>query len=71
MTPHPAGTIRVHRHVETSLPQLRGLGLIDAALEALLTALVRAGGKVMVSGVAGVGKTTALRGCVRRSRWIG
>ncbi len=23
VTPHPAGTIRVHRHVETSLPQLR------------------------------------------------
>ena len=62
VTPHPAGTIRVHRHVETSLPLLRGLGLIDAALEALLTALVRAGGKVMVSGWPGVGKTTALRG---------
>ena len=30
VTPHPAGTIRVHRHVETSLPQVRQLGMIDA-----------------------------------------
>ena len=65
VTPHPAGTIRVHRHMETSLEQLSGLGMIDAALSAFLTALVLAGGKVMVSGAAGVGKTVLLRALCR------
>ena len=65
VTPHPAGTIRVHRHMETSLEQLSGLGMIDAALSAFLTAIVLAGGKVMVSGAAGVGKTVLLRALCR------
>jgi len=55
VTPHPAGTIRVHRHVETSLPQLKDLGMIDEALRVFLTAVVLAGGKIMVSGATGVG----------------
>ncbi len=65
VTPHPAGTIRVHRHVETSLPQLREMGMIDEALRVFLTAVVLAGGKVMVSGATGVGKTVLLRGLCR------
>jgi Flp pilus assembly CpaF family ATPase len=65
VTPHPAGTIRVHRHVETSLPQLRDMGMIDDALLAFLTATVLAGGKVMVSGATGVGKTVLLRALIR------
>jgi len=65
VTPHPAGTIRVHRHVETSLPQLRAMGMIDEALLVFLTAVVLAGGKIMVSGATGVGKTVLLRGLCR------
>ena len=65
VTPHPTGTIRVHRHVETSLPQLREMGMIDEALLAFLTATVLAGGKVMVSGATGVGKTVLLRALIR------
>ena len=65
VTPHPAGTIRVHRHVETSLAEVRQLGTIDQALEALLTATVLAGGKIMVSGATGVGKTVLLRALCR------
>jgi len=65
VTPHPTGTIRVHRHVETSLPQLRDMGMIDEALLAFLTATVLAGGKVMVSGATGVGKTVLLRALCR------
>lgn len=65
VTPHPAGTIRVHRHMETSLAQLRELRMIDDALLAFLTALVLAGGKVIVSGAAGVGKTVLLRALCR------
>ena len=65
VTPHPAGTIRVHRHVETSLAEVRQLGTIDQALEALLTATVLAGGKIMVSGATGAGKTVLLRALCR------
>ena len=65
VTPHPAGTIRVHRHVETSLLQLTDLGMIDEALRVFLTAMVLAGGKIMVSGAAGVGKTVLLRALCR------
>ena len=65
VTPHPAGTIRVHRHVETSLPQLLGMGMIDQPLLALLTATVLAGGKILVSGATGVGKTVLLRALCR------
>jgi len=65
VTPHPAGTIRVHRHVETSLEQLRDMAMIDEALLAFLTATVLAGGKIMVSGATGVGKTVLLRALCR------
>jgi len=65
VTPHPAGTIRVHRHVETSLPQLKDMGMIDEALRVFLTAVVLAGGKIMVSGATGVGKTVLLRALCR------
>ncbi len=65
VTPHPAGTIRVHRHVETSLPQLKDMGMIDEALRVFLTAVVLVGGKIMVSGATGVGKTVLLRALCR------
>ncbi len=65
VTPHPAGTIRVHRHVETSLPQVRQLGTIDQPIEELLAATVLAGGKILVSGATGVGKTVLLRALCR------
>lgn len=65
VTPHPSGTIRVHRHLETSLPKLVDLAMIDEALHALLLATVLAGGKIMVSGATGVGKTVLLRALCR------
>ena len=65
VTPHPAGTIRVHQHVETSLPQLKDMGMIDEALRVFLTAVVLVGGKIMVSGATGVGKTVLLRALCR------
>ena len=65
VTPHPAGTIRVHRHVETSLPQVRQLGMVGQASEELLNAAVLSGSRVLVSGATGVGKTVLLRALCR------
>jgi len=65
VTPHPSGTVRVHRHMETSLEQLLDLAMIDEALLAFLTAVVLGGGKIMVSGATGVGKTVLLRALCR------
>ncbi len=65
VTPHPAGTIRVHRHVETSLEQVHRLGMVDEASRELLAATVLAGGRVLVSGATGVGKTVLLRAMCR------
>jgi Flp pilus assembly CpaF family ATPase len=41
ITPHPAGTIRIHHHVEGDLDLAYRLGMIDAPLRAFLRAAVR------------------------------
>ena len=61
VTPHPAGTIRIHRHADADLDTLAGMGMIDSPLRAFLRAVVRAQGKVAVAGGTGYGKTTVLR----------
>lgn len=61
VTPHPAGTIRVHRHTDCDLDTLAELGMIDSPLRAFCRALVRSGAKVCISGGTGFGKTTFLR----------
>ena len=61
VTPHPAGTIRIHRHADADLDELVAMGMIDSPLRAFLRAVVLAAGKVAVAGGTGFGKTTVLR----------
>ena len=71
ITAHPAGTIRIHRHVEGDLdlayegvPTGRGgrsAPMVDAPMRAFLRAAVHAGARVCVSGAMGSGKTFLLR----------
>ncbi len=61
VTPQPAGTIRVHRHVEADLDDVYQLSMIDAPLRAFLRSAVLAGLKVCVVGAMGAGKTFLLR----------
>lgn len=57
----PSISIRVHRHLDTDLDNMQDLGAIDAGLNAFLAAAVRAGKSIVVSGLAGSGKTTLIR----------
>ena len=61
VTPHPVGTIRIHRHAEADLDEAYGLGMIDAPLREFLRASVLAGLKIAVVGAMGHGKTFLLR----------
>jgi pilus assembly protein CpaF len=61
VTPNPAGTIRIHRHVEADLDDVYQLRMIDAPLRAFLRAGVLAGLKVAIVGAMGHGKTFLLR----------
>jgi Flp pilus assembly CpaF family ATPase len=61
VTPHPAGTIRVHRHAEADLDTAYALGMIDAPLRALLRAGALAGAKICFVGEMAAGKTFLLR----------
>ena len=58
----PALSIRRHRFMTMSLPELVALGTIDIALQELLSAAVAARLNIMFSGRTGSGKTTFLRG---------
>jgi Flp pilus assembly CpaF family ATPase len=58
----PALSIRRHRFMTMSLPELVALGTIDLALRELLSAAVAARLNLIVSGRTGAGKTTFLRG---------
>lgn len=57
----PSVTIRKHPYIDTDLAQMKALGAIDDSLHAFLSAAIRAGKNVMVSGDAGSGKTTLVR----------
>lgn len=57
----PSITIRKHRFVDTDLDQMIELGAVDVGLAAFLTAAIRAGKSVVVSGLAASGKTTLIR----------
>lgn len=61
VTPHPAGTIRVHRHTDIDLDGMHTLGTLNQPLVALLRAGVLAGAKICVCGGPAFGKTTLLR----------
>ncbi|GGM81189.1 protein kinase [Longimycelium tulufanense] len=61
VTGRPSVSIRRHRFQRITLARLRELGTIDAGLEALLGALVRARFNLLVVGGTAIGKTTMLR----------
>ncbi|GAA5169071.1 MULTISPECIES: CpaF family protein [Amycolatopsis] len=61
VTGRPSISIRRHRHRTITLARLRELGTIDAALESLLGAVVRARLNVLICGGTSIGKTTMLR----------
>ncbi|MGP4115282.1 CpaF family protein [Streptomyces sp. 4N509B] len=61
VTGRPAVAIRRHRHQRATLAGLRRLGTLDAHLEALLAAMVRARKNLLITGGTGAGKTTLLR----------
>jgi Flp pilus assembly CpaF family ATPase len=56
-----AVSIRRHRLLATSLDELVSLGMLDAPLRELFTAMVRARRNIVISGGPSVGKTTFLR----------
>lgn len=62
VTGRPAIAIRRHRYQHVTLTRLRELGTINAELESLLAAIVRARMNVLVCGGTAIGKTTMLRG---------
>jgi pilus assembly protein CpaF len=58
----PSISIRRHRYLTITLPQLRGMGMVDRGLEAFLRAAVRARKNILITGGTAIGKTTLLRG---------
>lgn len=61
VTPHPVGTIRIHRHAEADLAEAYRLRMIDKPLCEFLRVAVYAGLKVAIVGAMGHGKTFLLR----------
>lgn len=61
VTARPSLSICRHRFRRVTLAQLREGGTIDAGLEGLLAAMVRARKNILVTGGTGIGKTTLLR----------
>ncbi|HEY8984830.1 MAG TPA: ATPase, T2SS/T4P/T4SS family, partial [Streptomyces sp.] len=61
VTRRPSLSIRRHRFERVTLAQLRANGTLDAALESLLAAMVRARKNILVTGGTAIGKTTLLR----------
>jgi Flp pilus assembly CpaF family ATPase len=61
VTERPTAAIRVHRLVAAALDTLVANGTVEAGLAGFLSAAVRAGLRIVVSGEWGSGKTTFLR----------
>lgn len=57
----PSISIRRHRYLTVSLPELRDMGVIDRGLEAFLRAAVKARRNILITGGTAMGKTTLLR----------
>jgi Flp pilus assembly CpaF family ATPase len=57
----PTVTIRRHRHTDIDLGGLVSLGMLSEAVAAFLSAAVRGGRSIVVSGLPGAGKTTLTR----------
>ena len=60
----PAGAVRRSRYPRMDLDQMLELGTIDKALHSLLSAMVRAGMRIVISGETGSGKTATLRALI-------
>ena len=60
----PAGAVRRSRYPRMDLDQMMELGTIDKALHSLLSAMVRAGMRIVISGETGSGKTATLRALI-------
>jgi pilus assembly protein CpaF len=70
ITPRPTVVIRRHRLTDVDLDDLRRLAMLDDALVAFLSAAVRAGKTIVVSGAQGAGKTTLVRAlCNEMDPW--
>jgi pilus assembly protein CpaF len=70
ITPRPTVVIRRHRLTDVDLDDLRALGMLDDALVAFLSAAVRTGKTIVVSGAQGAGKTTLVRAlCNEMDPW--
>lgn len=57
----PSISIRRHRYLTITLPEVRDLGMVDRGLEAFLRAAVRARKNMLITGGTAIGKTTLLR----------
>ncbi|WP_205856360.1 CpaF family protein, partial [Phytoactinopolyspora endophytica] len=57
----PSISVRRHRYLTTTLPELRELGVLDRGLHEFLAAAVRARKNILVAGGTQIGKTTLLR----------
>jgi pilus assembly protein CpaF len=70
ITPRPTVVIRRHRLADVDLSDLRALGMLDEVLAQFLSAAVRAGKTIVVSGGQGAGKTTLVRAlCAEMDPW--
>jgi Flp pilus assembly CpaF family ATPase len=58
LTPRPCVSLRRHGQIDITLGRLVQLGSIDPALEAFLSAAVRARCNIIVTGAVNAGKTT-------------
>jgi pilus assembly protein CpaF len=61
ISPRPKAVIRIHRFVDIDLNDLIQLGTLTAPMAELLSAAVKAGRSIVVSGHPAAGKTTLLR----------
>jgi pilus assembly protein CpaF len=61
ITPRPQVVIRRHRVREVDLHDLVRMGTLDGVLAAFLTAALRAGRNIVVTGLQNAGKTTLIR----------